>query len=800
MDQNDLELLQTLPLYHLQAMIKARHITVAPHVFHGHSSSTDQTATVSTPVVLEVARYLFDASSIEEFLDELSALEVVLLQELISCGGRANSRDLALYAQTAGLLDAEKKDETTGPERAPGTGGIAIPVGANSLQPPLYPQAHPHGLFEQAIRHLLLLGFVCWGKQTHFVGRDYTSGMHDGVLIMPQTIIKVAQRRWRSASSTSLPDPSEPDEHLYAFQRRLYLYWSFVQTHGQLALVNSGLLARTALRQISEHMGMAAEGEPLRSENDHPQLFFLRLLLMQLGLLAVRQQYLIARPAEEFFTLTVSERTQRCYQAYMETQFWNELIYLSEINVRPVPDPLTPAHEEVVLARQQVVERILAEETGSWHDVSAFIARTKLHVPYLLFPRRYGPRAERYSQGCNPYGWDFRLRRGWLTHREGWHMVEGGFIRAMLAGPLAWMGLVQERQQEAAFQFSFASGTLMRGQSFQETAVVSNRLVVQPNFELVVLAPVSEGFLVKLDRFAERVSLEHIAQYRLTKASVIRAIQRGANAVLILQTLKSAVEGDIPQNVRYSLEEWERQARRIEIWPDATLIEVADSSLLDSFFADSQFQLLFRRRLTPHLAEVIPAQLDAVQQLLWQQNYLPALTVAPDYASISDAPLPVHEPQWRLRPEDGVLEPIYAVLDFYVLAEAILFCEQDPVNGGLRVTAQSLQRALQDGILLEQIIRFLQHYCQEGIPGAFLIKLKLWGGGYERTPHIYVEQTPLLRLSADVLKDLQSDSELAALLGSEIIDGQRLVHVATDKLPRVLAVLRQRGFLPVTGE
>src|SRR5260370_893011 len=84
-----------------------------------------------------------------------------------------------------------------------------------------------------------------------------------------------------------------------------------------------------------------------------------------------------------------------------------------------------------------------------WLELSRFVARRKLYAPYLLFPRRYGARADRSSMGSNPYGWDFRLRRGWLTHREGWHLVEGGFIRALLSGPLHWLGLVEANNEDA---------------------------------------------------------------------------------------------------------------------------------------------------------------------------------------------------------------------------------------------------------------------------------------------------------------------------------------------------------------
>lgn len=802
MDQNDLELLQTVPLYHLQVIAKARRIPQTARIFSMGTAPLDLSSTASTPVLLEIAQYILNTDSISEVLQNLGELEVVLLRELVSCGGRTNSRDLALYAQYANLLDVEKKDAAVPDDTLYASESIIKYQPGTALQSPHYPVPHPHGPFEQAIRQLLMQGCVFWGKQTHFVGREYASGMHDGVLIVPQTILSVIRRKWPSETLTPVAEPivveDTLDVHLQAFQRTLYLYWSFVSTtRGGVGLVNNGLLSRTSLRQLVEHMHAQDETEQLRLESDYPRLFFVRLLLIQLGLLSVRQNTLYAQPAEDFFSRPLAQRARECLRIYMDTHFWNEMIYLSEINIRPIPDPLTPAHEEVIHARHQVMERLLLEAPQEWHDQAAFIARTKLYIPYLLFPRQYGPRAERYSQGSNPYGWDFRLRRGWLTHREGWHMVEGGFIRAMITGPLHWMGLMQLDQEKfsSTFQYSDVSAFIIGDAALKEEAVIRGRLIIQPNFDIVVLAPVAEGLLVRLDTFAERISLEHVAQYHLTKASVTHAIQHDIHVDAMLAVLESAVETDIPQNVRYSLAEWERQARRIEVWPSATILEVEDSSLLDRFLADPEIQPLFRRRLTPQLVEVMPEKLQAVQQLLWQQNYLPARSVVPEHALTPTQPATAYEPQWKLH-EDGSLSPFYAVLDLYLVAEALLFCERNASTGWLCITEASLQRALDAEIALDQIIDFLQHYCVDGIPGSFLIRLKLWGGGYVRSKRIYVEHAPLLRLSADVLRDLQADKEVAALLGPEIVAEQRLVHVPAENLASVLDLLQQRGFLP----
>lgn len=579
-----------------------------------------------------------------------------------------------------------------------------------------------------------------------------------------------------------------------AFQRILYLYWSMATaTREGLGLVHNGLLSRSALRHVTEAMGNKIHAEQVRSESDVPRLLFIRQLLMKLGLLQERRGTIYAAPAEAFFALSLVERARRCYQLYLETPFWDELLYLPEVNVRPGPAPLDAVHEEVVHSRQAVVERMIHESLGTWHDISAFVARTKLYIPYLLFPRQYGARAERYSSSSNPYGWDFRLRRGWLTHREGWHMVEGGFVRTVLTGPLYWQGIVELDHEDHPGRFRLPPGvaTILSPETPAGEEIPGGRLIVQPNFELIALAPVSELLLVSLDRFADRVSLEHIAQYRLTKASVTRAIQTGLRAETIQEQLERAVGGEIPQNVRYSLQEWERQARRVEVWQGATLVEVGSADLLDALFADEETRALFGRRLSPLLAEVAPYQLLAVQEVLWKRDYLPAMTEA----SFRDGAIEsrVREPQWRLH-DDGLLQPFYAVPDLYLVAEVERFSELDETTGWYKVTAASLQRTLGNGLELDYIVRFLQQYCENGIPGSLLIRLKIWGNGYGGKQSIRVERSPLLRLSVQVLQDLQADGELKVLLGGEVEQQSRLVRIDASDLERVIELLHERGF------
>jgi hypothetical protein len=786
MKQSDLDLLQTAPPYHLQSLLKLRRL---PGASKGQSSGTPATTSASTSTIPEIAQHLFETTTIREAIRSLNETETLMLRELAACGGRANSRDLALYLTSIGVFNAVKGGEQTA--------AIAEHSAA------LYPAPHPHGPFEQALRRLLMLGLVFWGKQTNFAGRDYTSGVYDGVVIVPQAVKDVVndivEKELSAKAEMHIPQQVEVGEGLRAFQRMLYLYWSHVASLREgLQLVNSGLLSRTVLRQVFELQEYKGNTEQLRTEQDVPRLLYIRLLLMKLGLLQVREGSIYAADAEAFFSLPVLERARRCYRLWLESSFWDELLYLPEVIVRPGPTVLDTAHEEVIRSRQVLMERVLAEQVGTWLGMSSFIARTKLYAPYLLFPRQYGARADRYSVGSNPYGWDFRLRRGWLTHREGWHLVEGGFIRAVVLGPLLWMGLVEVKDEGSSITFCVTPGASLVTSEVQpvEAGVTWGRLIVQPNFELVALAPVSEALLIKLDRFAERIGLEHIAQYRITKASVTRAIQMGLHAETIQGVLeKFAGPGaEIPQNVSYSLVEWERQARRIEVWQGATLLEVDDAAILDELCRDEETRALLGRRLSPVLAEVAANQADALQEVFWRRDYLPALTTAPDQDSLLDSGrLAVREPQWRLH-NDGLLQPLYAVTDLYQAAEIERISTRDELTGWRKITPALIEQACNNGIALDAIIRFLQHNCEGGVSTSFLIRLKLWGGGYGEQPAIQVESSPMLYLAEKILQDLQTDEVLGELLGTEVAQEGRLVRVPAEHLARVVELLRERGF------
>ena len=91
MDQRDLTLLQDVPTYHLQSMVRMRRVSLP-----GNVPLAENTALAPT-LLQEIAQQLFSVPPILRLLPELREADRAILQELVACGGRANSRDHALY-------------------------------------------------------------------------------------------------------------------------------------------------------------------------------------------------------------------------------------------------------------------------------------------------------------------------------------------------------------------------------------------------------------------------------------------------------------------------------------------------------------------------------------------------------------------------------------------------------------------------------------------------------------------------------------------------------------------------------
>lgn len=125
----------------------------------------------------------------------------------------------------------------------------------------------------------------------------------------------------------------------------------------------------------------------------------------------------------------------------------------------------------------------------------------------------------------------------------------------------------------------------------------SGEIVVQPNFDIVVPRQEMDPLLtVPLDQFAERMSSGQVCVYRVTKDSYLQALQNGHDPAAFADFLvRHNRGGDLPANVRATLDDWRGGVKRIRL-RTYHVIETDDPMVM--------LDLSHRKRLVKYLEPV----------------------------------------------------------------------------------------------------------------------------------------------------------------------------------------------------
>lgn len=405
-------------------------------------------------------------------------------------------------------------------------------------------------------------------------------------------------------------DATADIEQLVAFQRDMYLLWWAAREVGELALTSRGFLTRSTLRRLRAQWPVSNDD---RAEGDDLRFYYLRRLLERLGLLQTSSEQharlgstrlVAAEPAmmARFLSHPLAERVRICTRLWVAGGWWPDSRQSS------VATSLhTPVQPRIALARRRLIEMLAAIEPGSPLDIPGVPTVTD-HSP--------------------------RIVGATVTRRKPRDIAEerSETMRAALAGPLLWMGLVVRRASgvPGSQQLTVSSGILaLRNESdnvpLKET---SGRVVIQPNLDIVAYQPLAAPTLFTLDSCASRSSLERVAHYHLTRADVARAQQYGWSEDEIVRRLETLSGSVLPGSVRVRLADWKRAASRIRLTPRATLLTTSTPALLDALLADRNARGWVLRRLGPALALVQASELDSVRHWLLAHGELPAVESA----------------------------------------------------------------------------------------------------------------------------------------------------------------------------
>lgn len=121
------------------------------------------------------------------------------------------------------------------------------------------------------------------------------------------------------------------------------------------------------------------------------------------------------------------------------------------------------------------------------------------------------------------------------------------------------------------------------------------------------------------DRFAEKISEDKVSIYKLTFKSIVTALDNGIQVEEITAYLREHCEGSIPENVLLTLQEWERESKRVKI-RTVTIVETDDKFLMEELKSYKSINSKIKNEL-PYVFEIGSNDVNKVKREIEKKNH-----------------------------------------------------------------------------------------------------------------------------------------------------------------------------------
>lgn len=327
----------------------------------------------------------------------------------------------------------------------------------------------------------------------------------------------------------------------------------------------------------------------------YTQVEFWLSLARELGLVSNAEGRLDVTPeADRFFAGSTEERLAALRRAWVESRDLNEFLLSPELELPAFRKGRTlevicdiPSAERLVEARRELIRFVESTEETTLPRLLMKLEREARDL--FISHQEDGSWRQVYYRGIRERGGREDIERD-----GSWALVEGAVIRLMLALPLSRLGWVD---------YDAASGTVSPPveDAADEPAF---EVVVQPNFEVVALGDRPDpSALWRLARFTTPKPEGRVRTYVLERKPFADALGRGEPAAELIAFVAGLSRAPLPQNVRFSLDDWAALSERIKIWPDALFIEAEGVEDLASALPPKLIEKLMPAKLVGgHLA------------------------------------------------------------------------------------------------------------------------------------------------------------------------------------------------------
>ena len=154
-----------------------------------------------------------------------------------------------------------------------------------------------------------------------------------------------------------------------------------------------------------------------------------------------------------------------------------------------------------------------------------------------------------------------------------------------------------------------------------------DHFLVQPDLTVVAPGPLTRPLAQELAQVADVESTGGATVYRVTDATVRRALDLGRSGTDLHELFRSRSKTPVPQSLTYLIDDVAKRHGRMRVGASTSYIRCDDEALLSELLATKQTALLGLRRLAPTVI-TSQAPLNQVLQVLRDLGHAPAAEAA----------------------------------------------------------------------------------------------------------------------------------------------------------------------------
>ncbi len=377
---------------------------------------------------------------------------------------------------------------------------------------------------------------------------------------------------------------------------------------------------------------------PSDRKRDEPYIDLLFTLADKLGFITRRRNiFEVTSHASQWFDLSQTDQIKDLYSA------WKHLGNTNEINVS----------DNVVLTAagiQHPVQRVKHAITSiidllpleKWISLETVSDHFKHRRPYFFRP------------DLSPGLWRLKDKQTQqiIPDDAVWEHLERHLIITVTTRRLAWLGLLdvglsKHGKPEAlmlnqlglyVFGNSNSNSAEMNSVNISDPSLAVNKVIVQPDFEILAPAGLVLSVRNRLENIAEVISGGHMQQYRITRNTIASALESGIRGFEIIEFLELISRTTVPQNVKTSIEDWIDEFGKINV-SKGIVLTTSDHYIMKELFAHSAIYDLLGHRISSRAVWISKNNVNCLFAELKRIGYLPKidpeLRKSADLASIS---------------------------------------------------------------------------------------------------------------------------------------------------------------------